>query len=86
MKDLTQIALLNRLAALAKREHDHCDDNYYSCPKDPEAILIQKSCYALIPGIEYEEPKCECGADEHNAEVSIVYNELIKTLNKDAER
>ena len=52
---------LERLAALAKRSHYYCEDSWYSCPK------AEDGCANESRGHE-----CDCGADEHNAEVDAL--------------
>lgn len=52
---------LERLAELAKRNHTYCEDGWYSCPK------AEDGCYNEGRGTE-----CDCGADEHNAEVDAL--------------
>jgi len=47
---------LERLAALAKRSHYYCEDEWYSCPKAEDGCANE----------------CDCGADEHNAEVDAL--------------
>jgi len=49
----------------AKRSHYSCEDSWYSCPMDPEGCAN-----------EFKEKKCDCGADEFNAEIDRV---LAKT-------
>ncbi len=50
---------LGRLKKLAHREHTYCEDGWYSCPK------AEDGCYDDHAGDD-----CNCGADEHNAEVA----------------
>ena len=56
---------LERLAVLAKRDHYYCEDGWYSCPK------AKDGCDNDTRG-----PECDCGADEHNAEVDALMTEL----------
>ena len=49
---------VDRLKKLAHRNHYYCEDGWYSCPK------AEDGCYD-----EHEGDDCNCGADEHNAEV-----------------
>lgn len=49
---------VERLKKLAHREHTHCDDCWYSCPKSDGGCCN-----------DAEGDDCNCGADEHNAEV-----------------
>lgn len=53
--------VLERLAVLAKRSHYYCEDSWYSCPK------AEDGCANDSRG-----PECDCGADEHNAEVDAL--------------
>ena len=55
---------VDRLKKLAVQAHYHCEDYYYSCPQD------EGGCYNEDRG-----PECDCGADEHNAEVARVVGE-----------
>jgi len=57
----TQAAGLERLASLAKRGHTYCEDGWYSCPKAEDGCAD-----------ENRGPECDCGADEHNAEVDAL--------------
>lgn len=57
--ELTDV--LERLAVLAKRSHYYCEDSWYSCPK------AEDGCANDSRGSE-----CDCGADEHNAEVDAL--------------
>jgi len=52
---------LERLSKLAKRGHYYCEDAWYSCPK------AEDGCANEGAGDE-----CNCGADEHNAEVDAL--------------
>lgn len=53
---------LEALRKLAIREHFHCEDPWHSCPK-AEGGCANEAC-----GDE-----CNCGAEEHNAEVEKVF-------------
>lgn len=64
---------LERMAALAKRSHTYCEDGWYSCPK------AEDGCYNESRG-----PECDCGADEHNAEVEALLVELLGALRSNA--
>ena len=52
---------LERLAALAKWSHYYCEDSWYSCPKAADGCANDS-----------RGPECDCGADEHNAEVDAL--------------
>jgi len=52
---------LERLALLAKRYHTYCEDDWYSCPKAEDGCADDR-----------RGPECDCGADEHNAEVDAL--------------
>ena len=67
--DANVMALSEKLAGLARRGHYYCEDTWFSCPKSEEG------CSNDGAGDE-----CDCGADEHNAEVSAVYAELGDAL------
>jgi hypothetical protein len=56
-----QIDKLQKLAALARRTHRYCEDGWYSCPK------AEDGCYDSRQG-----DACNCGADDHNAEVDLL--------------
>jgi hypothetical protein len=56
---------INELASLARREHQVCEDNYYSCPK------AEGGCGDRRMGNQ-----CTCGADAHNAKVDAILNRL----------
>ena len=60
---------IDRLATLALRRHLYVDDDpWYSCPKAPGGTLRD------VPD------KCDCGADEHNADVVKLKQEIIALL------
>ena len=62
--------LVKELGKLAKRSHFWVDeDNWYSCPKAPDGCLNDAA------GTE-----CNCGADEHNAEVDKLVNKISLLL------
>jgi len=63
-------SLLNKLKELAHKEHYHCEDGFYSCP------MAEDFC-----GIS-DDFECDCGANEHNAEVERIFEELNKEINK----
>ncbi len=49
---------VGRLKKLAHRGHTYCEDGWYSCPKAEDGCLDERAG-----------DDCNCGADEHNAEV-----------------
>lgn len=49
---------VGRLKKLAHRVHTYCEDSWYSCPKAEDGCCD-----------EHAGDDCNCGADEHNAEV-----------------
>lgn len=51
--------LRTALAELAIREHEYCEDSWYSCPLAPDGCCNDN----------YPADVCNCGADEHNAKV-----------------
>lgn len=57
--------LIKELASLARREHYYCEDSWYSCPKETDG------CANDAMGDE-----CNCGADEHNAKVDALMQQL----------
>lgn len=61
--------LIKELASLARRRHYHCEDSWYSCPKATDG------CANDAMG-----DQCNCGADEHNAKVDALMQQLIKSL------
>lgn len=62
MNDTAVKERLDRLIALAHREHYNCDDDtWYGCPKSTSG------CSNDADGTE-----CNCGADDHNAEVARI--------------
>lgn len=54
-------AEIDRLAALARQGHYYCEDSWYSCPKAEDGCADDR-----------RGPDCDCGADEHNAEVDAL--------------
>jgi hypothetical protein len=58
---------IKRLAELAYRDHDECDDPWYSCTKAANGISHNG----------WEKGTCNCGADEHNAEVDALIKEIM---------
>lgn len=59
---------LKRLKELAIKSHYECEDGFYACPKS-------ESYYSVS---DTPKTECDCGADEHNAEVEKVFEELDK--------
>jgi hypothetical protein len=53
----------------AKRRHFYCEDTYYSCPKHEDGCADDRQPY-----------KCNCGADELNAEIDISINACKEAL------
>jgi len=53
----------------AKRRHFYCEDTYYSCPKHEDGCADDRQPY-----------KCNCGADELNAEIEISINACKEAL------
>jgi hypothetical protein len=61
-----KLPVLERLKALALREHSHNEmDRYYTCPQHPEAWPEARG----LP--------CDCGADAHNREVEAVWMAVL---------
>lgn len=58
------LGLADRVAKL-RRSHRECDDCWYSCPKS------ERGCCNESQGDD-----CNCGADEHNAEVEAIVTAL----------
>ena len=62
--------LVEKLASLARMSHYGCDDRWYSCPKHEDGTAN-----------EFKKPdECDCGADEHNAEVDALTARLLALL------
>lgn len=59
------------LRALALRKHYYCADGWYSCPK------AEGGCHNDADGTE-----CTCGAEEHNANVEIVFADIVKEIQR----
>jgi hypothetical protein len=57
---------VRKLAELARQGHYFCEDPWYQCPAHPDGCAND----SIGPG-------CNCGADEHNAEVDRVLSELF---------
>lgn len=54
-----------------KRSHYYCEDTYYSCPMHEEGCTD-----------EFKERKCNCGADEKNAEIDNLINKIKLSINQ----
>lgn len=68
LAELTKLDALLRLFELAKREHYNCDDdNWYGCP------LSESGC----SNDNVPKDKCNCSADERNAEVAKIRSLLL---------
>ncbi len=61
--------LIDLLVNLAKRNHEVCDDSWYSCPKSGFG------CSNDLAGDE-----CNCGADEQNKKVEEIKARLDELL------
>lgn len=67
----TRESLVQRLGELAHRPHFNCeDDTWYGCPLSVSGCSDDR----------YPKDKCNCGADEHNAEVDKLLKELTNLL------
>ena len=55
-------ALVEQLAALARRQHANCPDPWYTCPAHPDGCANDSK----------PEGVCDCGADTHNATVEAL--------------
>jgi len=64
---------LSKLKEMAHREHYECEDGFYACPKS-------ESYYSVS---ETPKTECDCGADEHNAEVEKVFEEILVCMASD---
>jgi hypothetical protein len=53
---------VDALAAMARRSHYDCDDNWYACP------LSNSGCSDPM----YAKDECNCGAAEHNRQVDAI--------------
>jgi hypothetical protein len=58
----------------AKRRHFYCEDTYYSCPKHEDGCADDRQPY-----------RCNCGADELNAEIEISINACKEALEQPAQ-
>lgn len=67
------LTVIDQTFALAYRPHDYCEDSYYTCPKHPEGYVDKD-----------QEIKCNCGADDHNAKVDALKQELMAVLGQPA--
>ena len=61
--------LIEQLAKLATQDHYYCEDYYYACPQSNS-----------IPDYLKTNDVCNCGADDHNALVKSLL-EQIKNAN-----
>jgi hypothetical protein len=65
------IRLVRRLVELAHRPHYNCEeDTWYGCPLSVDGCSNDAKA----------KDKCDCGADEHNAEVSALAKEIESSL------
>lgn len=65
LSDLTDA--LEALRKLARRSHYHCEDPWYSCPKAEDGSAN-----------DAKGNDCDCGADDHNANVELVFAEAMR--------
>lgn len=61
MQEKEFLIIIKELIKLAYREHYHCEDSWYNCPKHPEGAPIDRG-----------EKNCNCGADKHNERVKKI--------------
>ena len=54
-----------------KKQHEYCEDNWYSCPKSEDG------CSNPAEGDD-----CNCGAEKHNSNVDRIIN-YIKSNHKE---
>jgi len=59
------MALIGQIVTLAHREHNECEDPFYSCPKSEGGCLN-----------ECNGDECDCGADSVNDEVNSLYEKI----------
>lgn len=64
---IEQTAVLEALRKLARRSHYYCEDSWYSCPKAEDGSAN-----------DAKGGDCDCGADEHNAEVERAFAEALR--------
>ena len=64
-------SLIIDLAGESLRQHNYCEDGWYSCPKGIDG------CADSSAGDE-----CNCGADQHNAKVSEVLIEILELMDR----
>ena len=57
-------ARCGRLAAISRRTHHECEDSWYSCPKSEDGCA------------DDFKTGCTCGAEEHNAMIDAICNDL----------
>ncbi len=60
--------IIDELIKLAIREHYYCEDEYYTCPAHPDGVMINRD----------GSRNCNCGADQHNAKVAALAEQLKK--------
>ena len=59
---------ITKLKDLALRRHYYCEDSWYSCPKAEDGCA------------QDNDGECNCGTDNHNAEVLKVFADLMMEL------
>ena len=72
------LTVIDQTFALAYRPHDYCEDVFYMCPKHPEAA--EYNAYFTAKN----DTDCNCGADDHNAKVDALKQELMAILEQPA--
>ena len=63
-------ALVEQLAALARRQHTECPDSWYTCPAHPDGSANDSKPAGV----------CDCGADTHNAAVEALQARIAGIL------
>ncbi len=63
-------ALVEQLAALARRQHTECPDPWYTCPAHPDGSANDSKPAGV----------CDCGTDTHNAEVEALQARIAGML------
>ena len=58
----------------SRREHYYCEDCYYTCPLHPEELEYSSW--------HDDNKKCNCGADEYNAELDKIILLVKQHLNE----
>ena len=67
------ISQLKALHDLALRPHFYCeDDHWYSCCAHPDCLN------------DWNNGRCNCGADKHNKEVDMIFDNIMSTVKKAA--